>query len=113
MAMTDGQLGQLEELVREAHYNDELSEEYFYKNFIIIAYKWALRDNAEQAKRLVGCLSEEYISQILPVQMAQTEQFMNMVHDLSRYLEPRIEVEEEDVEVERVLLQKPKDSSVN
>lgn len=111
--MTDTQLAQLERMIREAYLQDEMEEEFFYKNLIVTAYEWALRDNQEQAKRLVGAVTEEYISEVLPVQMLENEEFGDMVYDLSRYLENRIEVEESDVQVEKLLLEKPRSGTAN
>lgn len=106
-------LVQLERAVREMHHDGEMTADTFHQNMLIVAFEYAVRDVPEQAKRLVGCVPDGYIEQVLPIQMEQGENFYKLVYGLAKYLDARDEVEDSDVEVEKVLLQRPASGQVN
>lgn len=87
----------------------DLHEHDYFKGIISLAVRWISIGREEDAVRLVGELTPEYVKHGMPLQMATDETFRVVAHTVAQTLDGYSpDMDDDDVKLALMMLERPK-----
>jgi hypothetical protein len=101
-------LDQTHVALRRMLIDKEIPEEVYAKNIVALAARWIILRRMEDANAMICELTDEYITQDLPVQMQTDDNFREVANMVSERLsEMPMDLDDDDVQLASLMVEKP------